>query len=83
MKDILKKLKSRKLWAAMIGITAGLAVVFGIDESVINTVAGAVISASSVVAYIITEGKIDAAALSKSAIKLRDAVNVLTEKEDE
>lgn len=83
MKEILAKLKSRKLWAAMIGLMAGLAVVFGVDESVINTVAGAVISAASVVAYIVTEGKIDAAALSQSAIQLRNAVSTLTKKEDE
>ncbi|MBE6948746.1 MAG: hypothetical protein E7456_02755 [Ruminococcaceae bacterium] len=63
MKKYLSKLNSRKLWAAVVGLIAGLAVVFGIDESIINTVAGAVVSAASVVAYIITEGKIDIAAL--------------------
>lgn len=83
MKDFFSKLKSRKLWAAMVGLAAGLAVIFGVDESVINTVAGAVVSATSIVAYIITEGKIDAAAISQSAEKINDAVSALTGKEEE
>ena len=32
--------------------------VFGLDESTISSVAGAVVSVASVVAYIITEGKV-------------------------
>ena len=56
-----RKLSSRKLWAAAAGIIAGLAMVFGLDESIISNVAGAVVSAASLVAYIVTEGKVDAA----------------------
>lgn len=78
MKEILSKFTSRKLWAAIIGIMAGLAVIFGVDEGVITTIAGAVVSASSVVAYIITEGRIDAAALSQSATQLCDAMALLS-----
>ena len=59
--DWKRKLSSRKLWAAVVGIITGLAMVFGLDESTINSVAGAVVSVASVVAYIITEGKVDAA----------------------
>jgi len=36
--------------------------VFGLDEGTISNVAGAVVSAASLVTYIITEGKVDAAA---------------------
>lgn len=61
MVDWKRKLSSRKLWAAVAGIVAGLAMVFGLDEGVISDVAGAVVSLSSLVAYIITEGKVDAA----------------------
>ncbi|MBQ8974244.1 MAG: hypothetical protein IJ072_00800, partial [Oscillospiraceae bacterium] len=61
--DFLTKLSSRKLWALVLGVIAGLALIFGVDEGVINTVAGAVVAASSVVSYIVTEGKIDAAAI--------------------
>lgn len=58
--DWKRKLSSRKLWAAAAGIVSGLAMVFGLDESTINTIAGAVVSAASVAAYIMAEGKVDA-----------------------
>ena len=65
--DWKRKLSSRKLWAAVVGIITGLAMVFGLDESTINSVAGAVVSVASVVAYIITEGKVDAANVKRTA----------------
>ena len=55
------KLTSRKFWAAVAGFVAGLAVVFGLDEDIIAQVAGLVGSIASVVAVIVTEGKVDAA----------------------
>lgn len=55
-----QKLSSRKLWAAAAGVAAGLAMVFGLDKDIISAVAGAVVSLSSLTAYIITEGKVDA-----------------------
>ena len=58
--DWKRKLSSRKLWAAVAGIVTGLAMVFGLDENTISTVAGAVVSVASVVAYIMAEGKVDA-----------------------
>ena len=64
--DWKRKLSSRKLWAAVAGIVAGLAMVFGLDENTISTVAGAVVSAASVVAYIMGEAKADAAGASAS-----------------
>ena len=63
--DWKRKLSSRKLWAAVAGIVTGLAMVFGLDEGTMSSVAGAVVSVSSVVAYIITEGKVDEAAAKK------------------
>ena len=63
--DWKRKLSSRKLWAAIAGIVTGLAMVFGLDESTISSVAGAVVSVTSVVSYIITEGKVDAAGVKK------------------
>ena len=65
--DWKRKLSSRKLWAAAAGIVTGLAMVFRLDESTINSVAGAVVSVASVVAYIITEGKVDAENAKKTA----------------
>ena len=55
----MEKLKSRKLWAAVLGIITGLAVAFGADADAVATVAGAVTAAVSVVSYILTEGSLD------------------------
>ena len=65
--DWKRKLSSRKLWAAVAGVVAGLAMVFGLDEGTISNVAGAVVSAASLVAYIITEGKVDAGGVKYTA----------------
>ena len=65
--DWKRKLSSRKLWAAAAGVVTGLAMVFGLDESTISSVAGAVVSVASVVAYIVTEGKVDAQSVKTTA----------------
>ena len=64
--DWKRKLSSRKFWAAAAGVVTGLAMVFGLDENTISTVAGAVVSAASVVAYILAEGKVDAEAVREA-----------------
>ena len=51
----------------MAGIVTGLAMVFGLDENTISSVAGAVVSVASVVAYIVTEGKVDAQSVKTTA----------------
>lgn len=80
--EILKKFKSRKLWAALIGVLMGVAMIFGIDPNVAETVSGAVVAVVSVVAYIVTEGKIDAAAVGDAAQKVQDAVDAVAGQED-
>ena len=80
--EIIKKLKSRKLWVAVIGVLMGVAMIFGVDPNVAETVSGAVVAVVSVVAYIITEGKIDAAAVGDAAQQVQDAVDAVTGQED-
>ena len=63
MQNFLKKLTSRKFLAALAGVATGLAMVFGVDETTISTVAGAVTTVASVVSYIMSEGIVDAAAV--------------------
>ena len=63
MHNFLKKLTSRKFLAALAGVATGLAMVFGVDETTISTVAGAVTTVASVVSYIMSEGMLDAAAV--------------------
>lgn len=75
--DWKRKLSSRKLWAAAVGIVTGLAMVFGLDESTISSVAGAVVSVASVVAYIITEGKVDAAGVKQAVEDVQNAAGAV------
>ena len=69
MKDIIRKLTSRKFLTAVLIIAAGTASAFGVEGDVIKELAGMLAAAASAVAYIITEGKIDAASASKAGNK--------------
>lgn len=77
METLKRKLSSRKLWAAIAGVITGLAMVFGLDETVISTVAGAVVSVMSLMTYIITEGKVDAAGVKNAVQDVQNAVDVV------
>lgn len=73
--DWKRKLSSRKLWAAVAGIVTGLAMVFGLDEGTISNVTGAVVSVASVVAYIVTEGRVDAAGVKQAVEDVQGAID--------
>lgn len=62
--DWKRKLTSRKLWMAVAGFIAGVALIFtaGATE---ETITGAVMAFGSVVAYIVGEGLTDAANAGK------------------
>ena len=81
METLKRKLSSRKLWAAIAGVITGLAMVFGLDENVISTVAGAVVSVMSLMTYIITEGRVAAAGVKNAVQDVQDAVDVVTNEE--
>lgn len=59
--DWKRKLTSRKFWLAVVGLVSGLLVAFKIDGETVETISGVIMSAASVVAYIIGEGLADAA----------------------
>jgi len=69
----LKKLKSRKFLAAAAGIAIGAGMIFGLDESDIQAVVGAAVSAVSLVSYIAVEGRVDAAAVEKTVSAIEKA----------
>lgn len=79
--QIWKKLTSRKLWVAIAGIATGLALVLGVDGSEISDVAGAVTAVVSAVAYIVTEGKIDAESVKNAVESAENAVSTIGEEE--
>lgn len=81
MEMLKRKLTSRKLWLAIGGLAAGLAMALGVDVSDLSAVAGAITATASVVSYIITEGRIDAAAVGDAAGKVQDAIDAMTGEE--
>lgn len=83
MKEILYKLKSRKLWLAIAGVATGIAISFGVDVSDIKAVAGAVTTIVSVVTYIVVEGRVDAEAVKQAIIGIESAVDTVKEEPHE
>ena len=76
MKTLLSKLKSRKFLTCVAGVLVGVCMYFGVDVSIVDKIAGAVVSAGSIITYIYTEGKIDAAAVNQIKDVASDIVDV-------
>lgn len=77
MSDFVRKLTSRKLWMAIAGVATGIALALGADASEIQTITGAVTALVAAVAYIITEGKVDAESVKNVVEGVQDAVDVI------
>lgn len=76
--SIVKKITSRKFLAAVAGVVTGLSMILGLDQNIIATVAGAVTALTSVVTYIVTEGKVDAKAVKtalEATTSAKEAIN--------
>ena len=80
MNDILKKLTSRKFLAAVAGTALGAAItVAGLDANIVLSCMGAAMSGASLLAYIITEGKIDAAAVKQTISAVQQAAQAIAD----
>ena len=80
MNDILKKLTSRKFLAAVAGTALGAAITAaGLDANIVLSCMGAAMSGASLLAYIITEGKIDAAAVKRTISAVQQAAQAIAE----
>lgn len=73
----------KKIITMILGVLSGLAVIFGVDQGEVSTIAGAVVSVGSVVGYLIAEGRIDVARITSSAEALNDALDLLVPDETE
>lgn len=62
-----QKLTSRKFWAAIIGFVTSIMVVFGVNDLTIEQVVALITAASTLIAYIIGEGMVDAARITAEA----------------
>lgn len=58
---IKQKLKSRKLWASVIGVAVGLFVALGGDGGTVQSIAGSVMSVVSALVYVLAEASVDRA----------------------
>lgn len=61
-----QKLTSRKFWAAVIGFITAMMVAFGVDDLTIEQVVAMITAASTLIAYIIGEGMVDAARINSN-----------------
>jgi phage shock protein PspC (stress-responsive transcriptional regulator) len=77
MKEILRKLSSRKLWLALAGVAAGIAMALGADATEIQSIAGAITAIAGVITYIVTEGKIDAERVKTAIEETQKAVETI------
>lgn len=75
----MKKLTSRKFWVAISQIVAGFLIVFNFTDNTATVISGAIVSLSSAIIYIVTEGKIDAASVSQAASDVQTAVETVKE----
>lgn len=59
--DWKRKLSSRKFWVAVVGLVSGIMIALGHTEQEAQQIGGIIMSAASVISYILAEGMIDAA----------------------
>lgn len=71
--DWKSKLTSRKFWMAVVGLVTGLVIAFGGTEQTAETISGVIMSAASVVAYIIGEGLADAQHVEPEVVVMKDS----------
>lgn len=62
--DWKRKLTSRKFWLAVVGLVTGLILALNGSAETAETVGGLIMSAASIVAYIVGEGLADAGHVS-------------------
>ena len=82
MQTLIQKITSRKFLTCVAGIVMGLCTIFGVDQSSVSTVAGAVIAVGSIITYIVTEGKVDAAAVKSATDKITEATDAIEKIEE-
>lgn len=64
-----QKLTSRKFWVAVVGFVTAIMIAFGVDNLTIEQVIAMITAASTLIAYIIGEGMVDAARINSETRK--------------
>lgn len=70
--DIIRKLTSRKFWAAVVGFVTGLLLYLGKSETEAQQIGALIMAAASVIAYIVGEGLADAAGAKNPGYLIED-----------
>ncbi len=70
--DIIRKLTSRKFWAAVVGFVTGLLLYLGKSQGETEQIGALIMAAASVVAYIVGEGLADAAGAKAEMLYLEE-----------
>ena len=79
---VIRKLTSRKLWAAVCNLVTMLMIARGCSEAAAAQVAAIIMAGAGVLAYIISEGLTDAAGVGNAQADAIEFVDSTTPKED-
>lgn len=74
---MLEKFKSRKFLMALLSVIVGLMGMFGVADNTIEMVSSIALVLMPIITYIITEGKIDAAAVNQALSVIDDITDIL------
>ena len=80
MKNLLKKMKSRKFITAMVGVIVGIYTMTIGDTNTVKEIAGLTATIASIMSYIIVEGRIDAKAVNQITDVVETAETVMKDK---
>ena len=73
----------KKLITMILGIVSGLAIAFGLDQSEISAIAGAVVAVGSVISYMVAEGRIDVERIKTAADAVNDVIGIWEDVDDD
>lgn len=74
---MLEKFKSRKFLMATLSVIVGIMGMFGVADNTIEMVSSIALILIPIITYIITEGKIDAAAVNQVVSSIDDIIDIL------
>ena len=72
----------KKILTMILGIVSGLAMIFGLEQSDVNVISGAIVAVGSVISYLMVEGKIDVERLRAAAIAVNEAFDYIGEEQE-
>ena len=70
--DWKRKLTSRKFWVALVGFITALLVAFNVDAGSVEQITSIIMSFASLIAYILSEGFVDASSVSNEDKKTEE-----------